>query len=298
MIGKSSLLAAGFLTAIATTSVAAAAPFFPKKYTLPDGDFTSKTVCGLEKCVIYGSGTPFHLYITPFSPDIESPMEPISAARAVIGYMSVDASGGTPLYCSKSGTHPFKPEDVKFKRSASGREVDYTRDVKIAIDVSGAVKADLDNMNALGLIPPGKLDDVKATLQAAYQGVSGSSYKAKGTFYEFALADNVYRDLWQTDKYKECADMIRRGEGKLINAAGVLWLTIDLTQGTTSAVAAQAETRLKAQGVSYDVHAAMSRNIAESLKSHTADLYQVLVWHLIDKDAIKAIPSVSSAGAD
>lgn len=295
MTNKSIVLIATLLAVLSTTSVAAAAPFFPKKYTLPDGDYSSKVVCGLDKCVVHSNnGAPFHLFRSPYSPDVSGTTDPISVARAVIGYTTVDASGGTPFYCSRNGTHPFKPEDIRYRGSATGRDVEYSRDVAIKIDVSAAVQADLDSMIALGLIPPGKLDEVKATLQAAYQSVSGTSYKAKGKFFEFSLADDVYRDLWQTEKYKECADIVRRGEAQLINAAGVLWLTVDLTQGATSTAATQVETRLKSQGINFDFRAAMSRNITESMKAHSSDLYQVLLWHLTNKETLKAMPAAAT----
>jgi len=274
----------GVVSALAASC--AQAQFFETKYELYGSKVPGTAICGMRQCDAgSANGILFPLNKKPYPPDATNESTPASVAASVIGYVTRDAYGGTPGYCSVSGGNPFRPEHIGPKGNASGKAVasEYTRTVKTTIDAKASAQADLEAIIALGLPNSVSISALQAKLETAYNTVNASQFKLKATYYEFGLKDKVYQDLARQSEWSDCLSLLRKNPShKLIVAAGLIAYSADYTAGTVADNFSSITTELDQYKIKYNVEASVRRKVDENIKAIISDSYRIIAWRLVD----------------
>jgi hypothetical protein len=170
---------------------------------------------------------------------------------------------------------------VTSRGTKGGRVAAYTRTTTLDIDVRTAVDTNLKAINALGkVISKEDLDDIKASLEAAYKSLDKSNLKLQAKYFEFGLDDDVYREVFDGNKYAECSSVLKEGRRKLITAAGVLWFDVDYRSGLEQSSVLAAKSKFTKLDLKFDLDASIKHTIDEHLQATSRDYYQILVWRL------------------
>lgn len=256
-----------------------------RKYPFPDADkLKSRQVCGQKKCQPGNPpGTVFHFTEEPYSPQVQNETTTKDVAISVLGHAFPygDLTGRTPLPCATNSlNNPFKDVIVTLGNS-TGRDVEYTKEELIDIDVEAAVEKNFQQITATNPNVTQNSDEIKAKLTAAYSRLNNKVLTVKANYSEWGLSPRAIAAFQRNLDFKDCKQFIRENNYRIITAVGIVSFDIEFEGKSLSDVGAEIESDLKKNGIEANIIAKFRREVSKKLKATTDGAFQIVVWRHI-----------------
>jgi hypothetical protein len=256
-------------------------------YPLPDAVLKPVEVCGEDDCKPGNLGVVFHFSENPYSPDLYESIKPEDIAYSVLGHTvkGKDKSGSIVKICSIDGlTNPFKPNDVvPIGVGVKGRSIEYSKQVKLNIDVTPTVSVTLDELKK-HIDISSYISELTAKLEAGYKSINKANSTLTGTYYEYGLSDSIVKTL-HSNKYNECNDFLNNYNRRLITAVGFIEFSTSVKGSEYSQFKGELKALFTAKGVNIDISPILNREITKSLDADTKNGYQILLWRKASPDS-------------
>ncbi len=250
---------------------------FPPKYNLPDGKLTPKQICGRDRCLLSVAGREEHYYHRAYSPPVNDNSTLLDIAFGLIGHLvPVDQPDWPyPYSCSNGSTSPFLKEDITPKGSATGHKIDYKKTEQLQLNVTAAVKANLEEIAPL--IKDNKLlDSLKVELTAAYTKISGKTLTITGNYSEWQLSNPTINKITKGTDYIECKKYIADHGMRIIVAVGIINYSITKAETNLEDLTSSIQAKLDAHKIPISIGVSFKKQVSSSLNSSTAEGYQVI----------------------
>ncbi len=263
--------------------------FGPKKIIFPDAKLSQFQVCGANKCEPGNYGIPF-VFREYYAPDIANVNDEKSIAIQLLGHSYPESSlrGDLALFCSPDGaSSPFTMNDIK-PMGFTGRDIKYDRSEKLNINVEAATKANIDQLKQF-TGDSSKLKKLEIQIKAAYARIAGKTLKVGGTYYEYGLDQSTLNQLIQNQKYKACKDYLKAHDLRLITAIGFVKFDISYESTSLDSLASEIQSAISKEGIQAQLAFTFKKQVSQSLKASTSNLYSIVAWRSANSDEIDAI---------
>ena len=224
-------------------------------YKLPDAELEPEEVCGQSKCQPGSLGRVFQFDENPYSPDLSESISPKDIAYSVLGHTVKmgDKTGSRFTVCAADGiSNPFNKADVKPKRlGVNGRQIEYTRNASLNIDVTPTISATLDELAKYAEVSS-YISELTAKLELGYKSIDKANSTLVGTYYEYGLSDVVVKTL-HTANYESCNSYLTDKEKSLITAVGFIEYSTSIDSSEYSNFIGELNALFTAKGINLDV---------------------------------------------
>jgi hypothetical protein len=255
-------------------------------YPLPDVVLDPMEACGADECKPGNLGVVFNFTKNPYSPDLYESIKPQDIAYSVLGHTIKikDKTGSNVKACSIDGTtNPFKQNDIDpIGVGIEGRAIEYSKEVKLNIDVTPTVSATLDELKK-HIDISAYISELTVKLEAGYKNIENSNSTLTGTYYEYALSDSVIKIL-HTNQYKECNDFLNNYNRLLITAVGFIEFSTSVKGKEYEQFKGELNALFTAKGINLDVSPILNREVTKTLAASTKNGYQIIVWRKASTD--------------